>query len=1000
MKFAKELERELVPEWRVMYLDYKTGKKKIKAITRAIKSASRTPGIAPRSQPARYPPTPSHTQSSRSGVPDQADLPNQPVSSTEQQPLQTPGSRLSGPVGSYGSIVASPRRYIESPDIRSLRLPEPAIDPNQDVSSTAQIDPQPVKNPPPVFSRTVLSDPVESRPTKTPTGFGSSTYPEGSPKVTRFPSTTSGVSVGGTGVPRTPQFIRRVFSSVEEPSSANPYREVEKRQSEFFAWLDDELNKIDQFYRKKEEEAQERYAALHHQLHVMSQNRQEEMKGARGVAHGKKRGIIQRPKAVAAWNAGFLKNTLKDTFSGKSFRFGKNSQALARLETPGIRPRDREFMFDRREDLEQSDQPKKDPGYRTAKHQLKVAMQEFYRGIDLLRGYANLNQTAFRKINKKFDKAVNAEKPLEYMTERVNKSYFVRSGETAEIMRKVEDWYGRYFEAGNTKIAATKLRSTTQRPGDYSPHTFRAGLFLMAGILFAIQALVYAVQHLSSEDDTLQVHTSYLLQVYGGYFMISLHLLLFCLACMVWSQSKVNYRFIFEYNTRHTLEWRQLLEVSTFFMFLLGLFMWLNFSWVNEMYIYWPVVLIGLTVAIIYLPAPILYHQSRSWWAATNWRLWFSGLYKTVEFRDFFLGDMYCSQTYAMGNIELFFCLYANNWESPATCNSSHSRVMGVLTCLPSFWRACQCVRRYTNDKKHKKLSFPQDAFPHLFNLAKYLCGIAYYSTLSMWRINKTTRFQAPFLTFALLNSLYTSIWDVLMDWSLGDPYAKRILLRDELAFRYASIYYCAIVLDVVIRFNWIFYAIFSHEIQHSAFLSFFVALSEVLRRGVWSILRVENEHCANVTKFHASREPKLPYKFEIPPREREGSRVSDVQLQEQPAPTPTTPTIDVETGVGSPETSTVRPRYPPGYRAGSLRRLSFRAGTAHTQDFERRQLPSYLSEAAISSMDQNSRDDDDDDTDEEDYIDTDSAGNPPLNEEDESRSSSGSERMPKETGI
>lgn len=32
---------------------------------------------------------------------------------------------------------------------------------------------------------------------------------------------------------------------------------------------------------------------------------------------------------------------------------------------------------------------------------------------------------------------------------------------------------------------------------------------------------------------------------------------------MVWSQSKVNYRFIFEYNTRHTLEWRQLLEVST-----------------------------------------------------------------------------------------------------------------------------------------------------------------------------------------------------------------------------------------------------------------------------------------------------------------------------------------------------------------------------------------------------------------------------------------------------
>lgn len=43
--------------------------------------------------------------------------------------------------------------------------------------------------------------------------------------------------------------------------------------------------------------------------------------------------------------------------------------------------------------------------------------------------------------------------------------------------------------------------------------------------------------------------------------MISFHVLLFCLACMIWTKSKVNYKFIFEYNTRHTLEWRQLLEV-------------------------------------------------------------------------------------------------------------------------------------------------------------------------------------------------------------------------------------------------------------------------------------------------------------------------------------------------------------------------------------------------------------------------------------------------------
>lgn len=31
--------------------------------------------------------------------------------------------------------------------------------------------------------------------------------------------------------------------------------------------------------------------------------------------------------------------------------------------------------------------------------------------------------------------------------------------------------------------------------------------------------------------------------------------------CMIWTKSKINYAFVFEYDTRHTLEWRQLLEV-------------------------------------------------------------------------------------------------------------------------------------------------------------------------------------------------------------------------------------------------------------------------------------------------------------------------------------------------------------------------------------------------------------------------------------------------------
>ncbi len=61
--------------------------------------------------------------------------------------------------------------------------------------------------------------------------------------------------------------------------------------------------------------------------------------------------------------------------------------------------------------------------------------------------------------------------------------------------------------------------------------------------------------------------------------------------------------------------------------------------------------------------------------------------------------------------------------------------------------------------------------------------------------------------------------------------------------------------LDPILRFNWIFYVIFTNNLQHSALLSFMVSLSEVLRRAMWTLFRVENEHCTNVGRFRASRD-------------------------------------------------------------------------------------------------------------------------------------------------
>lgn len=48
--------------------------------------------------------------------------------------------------------------------------------------------------------------------------------------------------------------------------------------------------------------------------------------------------------------------------------------------------------------------------------------------------------------------------------------------------------------------------------------------------------------------------------------------------------------------------------------------MWLNFTRYGDesMYLFYPVILIGISVFILFLPAPILYHRSRFWFLYAN----------------------------------------------------------------------------------------------------------------------------------------------------------------------------------------------------------------------------------------------------------------------------------------------------------------------------------------------------------------------------------------------
>lgn len=200
----------------------------------------------------------------------------------------------------------------------------------------------------------------------------------------------------------------------------------------------------------------------------------------------------------------------------------------------------------------------------------------------------------------------------------------------------------------------------------------------------------------------------------------------------------------------------------------------------------------------------------------------------------------------------------------------------------------------------------------------------------------------------------------------LLDFESKNFLLRDTLAFKKKWYYYAAMPLDVIGRFNWIFYAIFTHDVGHASVVSFFVSFSEICRRGMWAIFRVENEHCTNVNRSRAIRDVPLPYVIhestehlidkspKAQEERRQGIRL-DNELATAGKPSPaltaspsqrTTTGIDIEHGGATPASLRRRPTFSadsPVLR--TLRRVGSTIQQAHAQDYERKKRPDLADE-------------------------------------------------------
>lgn len=300
-------------------------------------------------------------------------------------------------------------------------------------------------------------------------------------------------------------------------------------------------------------------------------------------------------------------------------------------------------------------------------------------------------------------------------------------------------------------------------------------------------------------------------------------------------------------------------------LLLFALFPW---EWIPFAY------LLFIIIALI-IPTEQLSSRGRSRFLTTLRRISIGGLATDHDgrFGDILLADVLTSYAKPMADLYVVLCLLINGkgalGQPDRSCGGRlvvpfliaapfmyaipRALVTTTLTCVSYRIRLRQCLIEALRARAQGKTGFQ-----HLANALKYATAFPGIIFSTMKRETHPSRMWvseaglSQLWVFAiLLNSFYSFYWDVAKDWDLslfssakernapGQPWG----LRRQRVFHPATVYYAAILIDLVLRCTWsLKLSVHLYHFGEYEGGIFIIEILEILRRWMWVFLRVETE--------------------------------------------------------------------------------------------------------------------------------------------------------------
>ncbi|GFY93125.1 phosphate 1 [Actinidia rufa] len=408
----------------------------------------------------------------------------------------------------------------------------------------------------------------------------------------------------------------------------------------FFERLDEELNKVNQFYKTKESEFLGRGEILNKQLQTLLERKQ--------ILSDRHRKSLSGKSATGFFPPSYSSSARNSDYSESPTEYSETSEADDATASPTKTKKEKPKMGMRVdipmttptrvistvtstlwEDIVLKKPKKEGQGdlinrkkTQCAEKMIRGAFVELYRGLGLLKTYSSLNMMAFTKILKKFDKVSNQQASASYL-KVVKRSNFISSDKGGFVT-----------------------------------------LFSVYGILAHLFGMF------SPTTEPAYMETVY--PVFSMFALLSLHLFMYGCNLFMWKSTRINYNFIFEFQHSTALKYRDAFLICTSLM---------------------TAVVAAMVIHLLLLSNGVSPHQVDA----------IPGILLLVLMVDFFMADQLTSQIPLLRHMESTACYFiAGSFKTHRyeMCKSGklYRELAYVISFAPYYWRAMQCARRWLDE--------------------------------------------------------------------------------------------------------------------------------------------------------------------------------------------------------------------------------------------------------------------------------------------------------------